>query len=685
MAVIDLNDGKKIKDAPDISQNLQGPLQTTPKDLTQGRIIDLDTGKFVQPKSAQQIEQPEQLPEGNFIDAITEPFQAIATSAIATPVIGLSGIASSIANQDASKGGEFVTKALESVQEVSAPRTQAGQDSLQTLGDLIKSGVDLVNFPISGLAGLAELITGQGLDKAVSTIKGVQDDGLGKTLGRRTFEETASPAAAALVQTLPDAALEIAGFKGLRSAKASAPEQISKAVQSEAERKSALIASDAATQTGVDLFPAQQTLNPTDIERQSFIAQLPEGAVKARESLGFQNQQALEAVDSVLNQLAPAESVGGAASKFRSASQKAIENEKLLRREKASPLYNQAFDNGADVNLAPINDLIESKLSDLPETGEISKSIKRAQQLIKPKMAKGEAVPPTLKRLHNAKIEIDQMINKVGDGSVGNTTKRELVGIQKELIKEINKASPLYESASAEFSNLSGPVNAIVDSPIGKIANLNDTQLKQVAKQIFDPSETNPDVIRRAKQTIEAADPEAWNIILRAELERRMGSIRADLGDTTNISAVENVPSQLFNSLFGNKKSRDVLFNSVTGDTKKNLKYLETALRRASKGRPGGSQTGIRAEISRELKGGIFQSLREFIKAPIDTVAGVGEEAAFNTRVRALSEVLFDPTWKDDMKELRSLPPASTKAKRILDRVLSSALITAPTQQQEEK
>jgi hypothetical protein len=64
-------------------------------------------------------------------------------------------------------------------------------------------------------------------------------------------------------------------------------------------------------------------------------------------------------------------------------------------------------------------------------------------------------------------------------------------------------------------------------------------------------------------------------------------------------------------------------------------------------------------------------------------VAGVGEEAAFNARVRALSEVLFDPTWKDDMKELRSLPPASSKAKRIFDRVLSSALITAPTQQQE--
>lgn len=684
MPIIDLSTGELTDEQP-LQLGVNPAEQESSNQQTTGGIIDLETGELVSAESAQQSEQPKQLPEGNFIDAITEPFQAIATSAIASPVIGLGGIVSSIANQDASKGGQFVAEALKSVQDVSAPRTQAGQGSLQTLGDLIKSGIDLANFPISGLAGLTELITGQGLEQAVSTIKGIQDKGLGKTAGQRVFEETGSPTAATLAETLPDAALEVAGFKGLRSAKASAPEQISKAVQSETERKAALIASDAAENTGINLFPAQQTLNPTDIERQSFISQLPEGAVKAREQLGFQNQEALKAVDNVLNQLAPAESVGGAASKFRSAAQKSIENEKTLRREKASPLYNQAFDSGADVNLNPVNDLIESKLLDLPETGEISKSIKRAQQLIKPKITKGQLIAPTLKRLHNAKIEIDQMINKVGEGSVGNTTKRELVGIQKELITEINKASPMYENASTEFGKLSGPVSAVVDSPIGKIANLNDTQLKQVAKQIFDPSETNPDVVRRAKQTIEAADPDAWNIILRAELERRMGSIRADLGDTTNISAVENVPSQLFNSLFGNKKSRDVLFNSVTGDTKKNLKYLETALRRASKGRPGGSQTGIRTEISRELKGGIFQSLREFVKAPINTVAGVGEEAAFNARVRALSEVLFDSTWKDDMKELRSLPPASTKAKRILDRVLSSALITAPTQQQENK
>ena len=684
MAVIDLNDGKKIKDAPDITQNLQPAPQVTEKPSTEGRVIDLDTGLFVQPKSAQHAQQVDTLPEGNFIDAIVEPLQSVAASAISAPVIGLGGIVSGVANQDASQAGEFVTNAQGAVQEITAPQTQAGKQSLNTLGDLIQSGVDLVNFPISGLAGLIELISGQGLEQAVSTIKGIQDEGLGETIGGRVLDETNSPVAATIARTLPDVGLEIAGFKGLKNVKASAPDQISKAVQSEAERKAALIASDAAEKTGISLFPAQQTLNPTDIERQSFIAQLPEGAVKAREQLGFQNQQALDAVDAVLNQLAPASSVGAAAGKFRSASQKAIEGEKRIRREKASPLYNQAFDEGAKVDLVPINDLIKDKLDDLPETGEISKNIKKAQQLIKAKTVKGKLVQPTLKRLHNAKIEIDQMINKVGEGSVGNTTKRELIGIQKELIDQINKASPLYKNASEEFGKLSGPVNAVVDSPLGKIANLNDAQLKQVAQQIFDPSETNPDVIRRAKQTIEAADPDAWNTILRAELERRMGKMRADLGDTTNISAVENVPSQLFNSIFGNKKSRDVLFNSVTGETKNNLKYLETALRRASKGRPGGSQTGVRTEISRELKGGIYQSLRDFVKAPINTIAGVGEEASFNSRVRALSEVMFDPTWKDDMKELRSLPPASSKAKRILDRVLNSALITAPTQEQEK-
>tara|TARA_R110000851_G_scaffold105683_2_gene224292 strand:+ start:2785 stop:4827 length:2043 start_codon:yes stop_codon:yes gene_type:complete len=679
MAIIDLETGEETDQVPVKPEN--STPQATPV-AQQSGIIDLDTGEFVT-GTQQEVPQEQQLPAGTSMDAFIEPIKAIGASVISTPLIGLGGIASSIFKQDASQGGEFTKRALKSVQESVAPQTQAGQQGMQTLGDLIQGGIDIVNFPISGLAGLAELLTGQGVEQAASTVESVQEKGLGKTAGQRALEVTNSPFVAATVETLPDAALELAGFKGLRSARASTPREVSRAVQSSAERDAALIAADASDATGIDLFQAQQTLNPTDIERQSFVSQLPEGAVKAREQLGIQNKQALDAVDSILNQLAPAESVGDAAGKFRTAAQKSVDAIKYIRSEIASPIYSQAFRRQRQGKTGLIDTKqLQTKISEMSkqfdQNGQIAKNLNIA--LNKVQGAKGD-----LRKLHNAKLELDQTINSFGEGAVGNTTKRFLGDVVKDLTGELTTQSPSYRAAKSEFQRLSPAVDKIQDSPIGKISNFDDVQLKRVAQQMFDPSETNPKVIKQAKEIIESADPDAWNTILRAELERRMGKIRADLGDTANISAVENVPSQLFNSIFGNKKSRDVLFDSVSGETKKNLKYLETALRRASKGRPGGSQTGIRSEISRELKGGIYQSLRDFIKSPINTVAGVGEEAAFNSRVRALSDAMFDPTWKDDMKELRNLPPSSTKARRIFDRVLSSALIAAPTQEQQQE
>lgn len=682
MPIIDLETGELTEQQP-AQPAPPLPIQEEalqPQPAQTGGIIDLNTGEFASEQPSQQPAEA-QLPEGTLLDTIVEPLQAVIGGATGQVVAGLGGIGASVFDSPES-GAKFVKDIEQSVQQVVKPETKAGQEALQTLGDLIKKGVDIVNFPISGLGGLLEVISGQGLDQAANTVNSIQSKGLGKTAGSRVFEETGNPLLATMAEIAPDVALESAGFKGISKAQRAKPQNISRTSQSQAERVSARAGQEASQATGIDLFKAQQTLNPTDIERQSFVATLPEGAVAARDSLARQNEQALTAVNSILDDLAPAQSIGNAPAKFRTAAQSALEKQKLIRREKSSPIYNQAFREAGEVDVSSVNDLIDSKLVDLPEGGQISKTLKKAKGLISGKKSQAGDIdivePPSLKKLHNAKIEIDQMLEKFGDGSLGNATKRNLVEVQQQLLREIENASPAYKQARETFARESGPVNKISDSIVGKIAGLDDAKLKSVSKSIFDPSETNPKIIDDAKKLINDSDPSAWNEIVRTELERRMGRIRADIGDSTSIAALENVPSQLFNSIFGNKKSRDILYRAADADTRKNLKYLETSLRRATKGRPGGSQTAVRSEISRELKGGIFQSLREFFKAPVSTVASVGEDAIFNNKVRALSESMFDPTWKDDMRRIRELPPASSKAKKLMDKLLNSALITAP-------
>ena len=491
---------------------------------------------------------------------------------------------------------------------------------------------------------------------------------LGVQLGRKDRD----PIETAIATGTGGAAeLVVPAIQSLRSAKQASSFGVG---ADEIEQVSGNIAKarEATEQTGIPLFQAQQTGVPAQLEKQSFVAQLPAGTRSAMAGLKTQNKAAGDAVESFLVQIAPDSSVITGAEKLRTAAQSAVEKLKNIRAEKASPLYSDAFAEGSIVNIDPVNTLISKKLLDLPESGEIAKSVRRVSRLIS-----GE---PTLKRMHNAKIEIDQMISKVGDGSLGNTTKANLLEIQEELLRGMDDSSDLYLQAREAFKEASPAVTKMQDSIIGKIANLKDDQLKQVATKLFDPSQTNPKVILDAKNVIRDVDPYAWDEIVRTELERRLGSVKS----TAEAGTVENIPGQLYRALFPNEKSTNVLMNALDSEGKKNLAYLQTALRRASFGRPGGSQTAAREEIKQGLRGGVFQSLRQMFKNPINTLASTGEDAAFNSRVKALSKALYDPTWKAEMKELRTFSPDSPAAARAFTQLINDIESTESKTDQEE-
>lgn len=394
----------------------------------------------------------------------------------------------------------------------------------------------------------------------------------------------------------------------------------------------------AAEATGVDLFPAQQSLDPQQLRAQRFLPELPPATERAAQALSRQNQQASSAVDDFVRSIAPDDSVVTAAGRFRNASQRALEASRQIRSEKASPLYQEAFDSGANVDLAPVRSAIERTLSEFPESGGVARGAQRIARMI------GES--PTLRQLHNAKLEIDDMLTKVGDGSLGNTAKRELRGIKQTLVNQMEEASPAYRQARLTFEAESPRVTELEESIIGKIANIDDTQLKNVSRRIFDPSETNPTVVRRAKQVIDEVDPDAWDRLIRAEVERRIGSIRPEVG-----ASFENVPGKLNRAIFGSGKQREALMSGMSGDQRRNAELLERALTRASLGRPGGSETAGRQQFIRELDSGVVSSIRNFLRQPLDRAIGVGESAAFDRRARALADALFDPAWSGEARK----------------------------------
>jgi len=154
------------------------------------------------------------LPQGNFVDSIVEPIQALGGGMATQAISGLSGIAGAVMPGPQGQGLATMQQTQQALPDF-APETQAGQRGLKTLGDLIERGVDLANFPISGLAGLAELIgSGGNIDSAANIVSRVQDEGVGPMMGDAVLESTGSPALATAASMAPDIAGAVAGFKG---------------------------------------------------------------------------------------------------------------------------------------------------------------------------------------------------------------------------------------------------------------------------------------------------------------------------------------------------------------------------------------------------------------------------------------------------------------------------------------
>ena len=148
---------------------------------------------------------------GDLGDAIVEPLKAIAGGIGTEIAAGLGGIAQTL-NPLAEQGAG--AQAVEDIRAAApdfSPQTQAGKGSLETIGQLIEAGIDIVNFPLSGLEGLSRLIKGQGIDQAVATIKDIQQSGLGQNIGARALEGTGSPLLATIAELSPDIAGIVAG------------------------------------------------------------------------------------------------------------------------------------------------------------------------------------------------------------------------------------------------------------------------------------------------------------------------------------------------------------------------------------------------------------------------------------------------------------------------------------------
>jgi len=248
-----------------------------------------------------------------------------------------------------------------------------------------------------------------------------------------------------------------------------------------------------------------------------------------------------------------------ASSAVRDSAQKEIERLKQERATAAEPFYKKAHEK----RIAP-NWVTNLENSD----ATIKNAIRDA--MADPKYQKeGElkGLPKnSLKVLDYAKHKIDEKIEaalKNGD----NNGARVLTESKNHLIDKIAQVDQDYEKARNTFEAHSKPIEKLEASQIGQISRTEDTGLKNISRNIFDPAQTDLSVLRKIKDTVQKHNPDAWNNIVRNEMERLMG-----LGKTKEVTG-----NNFYNQILANDTKFKQFKEALSGNeaASKRLEYMK--------------------------------------------------------------------------------------------------------------
>lgn len=430
-------------------------------------------------------------------------------------------------------------------------------------------------------------------------------------------------------------------------------------------------ATKASESTGIKLLPAQKTLDPFQTEMTAFLGQNPEVSRKAFKTLAKQNEQAAKAVSDLLGTIATPEQFASSPGMGRIAAKKIVDNAKAERASIVRPLYKKAFDTakeeGFAVDTGGVNQVINDLLADLPETGKIRSTVLKAKALI--------GNDTDLNKLQKARWEIDELIETGSkSGNLGQKSVSYLTKIRSGLTDAMREFEP-FAKADDKFAELSPAVEQVKNGIFGRIQDLKDKDLKRVSAMIFDPTEINSkDTVSNAVKSLKGIDggDEIARGLLRVELEKRMSKLPENMSEMLTPDDMKNVPSQLKRAIFGNAKQTEMLMTALTEiDPKaaKNAIWLKESLDRASRARPGGSQTGVRNVITDKLRGPSI-AIRDFFRKPIASLTEIGEEAAYSSKVRAIGDALYNPDWSPDLDRIKKLNPNSLSAQSEFEKLL---------------
>ena len=346
-----------------------------------------------------------------------------------------------------------------------------------------------------------------------------------------------------------------------------------------------------------------------------------EGALRPSENAltlqKFKNNQKLrqqELIDSILRDISPNE--GSAARDVQEAAKKSIAVREDKLKNRAAPYYKASESQQID----------QKDFDGLMEDSNIKSAYK---QLRKSTLYKSElkGVDPTsIKTLDLVKKRIDAKIAKAKEDGDKDAV-RILTNAKHTLLESLDEISPDYKRARAIYSEESPTIDLLRKGKVGKLAKLPEDQLKNISKYILDPQETDINVLRRTRNHIREQNPDAWNGIVRNEMERLIENKAVDPTGNhgsnfyTQVLSKEKTYRNFQEALEGNAKAKETMQDMRT--LFKDLLNSYTPKTKAGFGQTGVDQQrssgGYLEQIYSKLVGNLFDGNYDDVAAKLIT------------------------------------------------------------------
>jgi hypothetical protein len=277
------------------------------------------------------------------------------------------------------------------------------------------------------------------------------------------------------------------------------------------EMRLALEKNVASQRLGTKLTPSEAGENKIASKLEGKLGTSEEGERSLYEFKKSQKDLEDEAIQKMIASINP--NPENAYEQIRNSAKKIITKKEKALQNRARPHYEAA----ENMEISP------NKLNSLTKDGNINKYYKE--------VLNDEAYQSEIEGFAPNSIKVLDEVKKRLDGAIGAATRsgdknlaRILRNSKEKLVTGLDDISSDYAKARGIYSSDSPLIDMVRKRQIGKIAKLNDDQIKQVGNVIFDAGELDNNALKRMATEFNKENPEAWSRIIRNYMENKLAT-----------------------------------------------------------------------------------------------------------------------------------------------------------------